>query len=164
MEGLLEGFLAGLAKGLLRRTYGGLTGFASGFLFYAPPGENDEHQHGETRGSDQGMMRDNGDDFWPQLDDQQGEEQPANHPTDKNGKEEGRNLHLKDSGGKDECLPGSGRGQHGGDQHGQKLLAAESVAQLFKALAIDAIEQKELSAGTAQCIRQQAAHGRTRCG
>ena len=76
----------------------------------------------------------------------------------------GDDAHLKDAGGKDEGLPGRGRGQHGGNHHGQELLALEAGAHLLVALAVDALEQEEFAAGPAQSVGQQAADGRTRGG
>jgi hypothetical protein len=95
----------------------------------------------------------------PQFENQKRERQPANHAATKDRQHEGGGLHLEDAGGKDESLPRRGRGQHGRDHHGQKLLVLEAGAHFFVAFAVDALEQEEFAAGAAQAVGKQAADG-----
>lgn len=65
------------------------------------------------------------------------------------GQEEGKGLHLEDPGGELKELERGRRGEHGRDHNGEKLLALEAIADALVAFAVDALEQEELTAGTA---------------
>ena len=52
-----------------------------------------------------------------------------------------------------------GRGAHGRKHDGEELLLFEAVAQLFVALAVDALEEKELAAGAADVVGDHASDG-----
>ncbi len=75
------------------------------------------------------------------------------------GEKVGDDAHLEDAGAELEELDRHGRRAHGGQHDGEELLLFKAVPQALVALAVDALEQKELAAGAAEVVRQQAARG-----
>ena len=118
----------------------------------ADGGEDEAHVavEGVGEGVDEGGAVEDGDD---------GPEEEADEFSGGDGEEEGDGLHFKDAGGELEELDGHGRGHHGGDHDGEELLFFEAVAEFFVALAVDAFEQEELSAGAADVVGEQRADG-----
>lgn len=94
---------------------------------------------------------------------QERQNHPADQPAGKDGQHERYCPHFKDARREDEEFPGGGRRQGGGYGDGQKLLAFKAEFQALVAFPVHALEQKELAAGSADEVRQQASDGRTRC-
>jgi hypothetical protein len=112
-----------------------LSNFAAGALLaHPPPGKANHRQAADDGQQRQSVVRHQIHRARTQLEHQQREHQPADHAAAEDGQHERRDPHLEDAGGKDEGLPGRGRGQHGGNHHGQELLALEAGAHPLVAL------------------------------
>src|SRR5215467_14515432 len=83
----------------------------------------------------------------------------ANQTSNNDGQQEEGQAHLKDASGEDKELERCGWRQGGGKHQGQELLPFESVPDALELGLVDAFEQEELTAGSSQVIRQEAAQG-----
>ncbi len=85
----------------------------------------------------------------------------SDEPAEKDGEHERENAHLENASGEDEELPWGRRGQHGGDQEGEKLLFFKAVAELLVAGTVDAFEEEQLATRAPEQERNEAADGGT---
>jgi hypothetical protein len=131
------------------------------------PNHQAESSHGQSAHNAyhcKAVVRHHFDRARPQLEHQQRQHQPANHPPCEHCKHEWDYPHFKHSGGEYKGLPRGGRGQHGGDHHGQELLALEAGSHPLVPLLIYTLEEEQFAASAAQSVGEQAADRRANCG
>lgn len=135
-------------------------GDLAGSALAAPPdGETDEGDSAYDQQNGEGVVLDDADGFRAELDHEQRQDQPADETAGEYGEHEGDYAHLEDAGGEDKCFPWSGRGQGRGDGHGEELLLFEAEFHALVPLAVDALEDEELSTSAAECVGEQSADG-----
>src|SRR5258708_28880104 len=93
-----------------------------------------------------------------------GQQREPHQTSAEDGQKELRDFHLKYACRKSEELERRGRRQHGGDHLGEKLLAVKAVANALELGFVDALQEKQLAAGPAQSVGNQAANGRSQRG
>ena len=115
----------------------------AGALFPYPPPAKSEHRQAANRGNRrQRVVCHQARRAGAQFQHQQRQNQPAHHPSGKDGEQKWRHPHLKDARGEHADFPRRGRGQHRRDHDGQEFLPFKPVAHLFEMLAIDLLEQE----------------------
>ena len=95
------------------------------------------------------------DEGWAKPDCKHRTDKKLNELATEDGEEEGDAFHLEDAGGELEELERGGRWKHGRNHDGEKFLTLETVADALIAFAVDAFQQKELAASTADKERNE---------
>src|SRR5438309_1302750 len=101
------------------------------------------------------------DDLRPKDHGQHGENAEPYEPSGDDRHKKCWNSHLKHAGREDKELERCWRRKHGGNHERHKLLFFKTVPNTLKPRFINSFEQKELTAGTAQAIRNQTSNGRS---
>lgn len=115
----------------------------SAFALAAPPeGESDQGDSADCKQDGQGVMLHDVDCSRPELDHEQGEDQPSHQSSCEDGQHKRDHAHFKDASSEDAGLPGSRRRQCGGNRHGKELLLLEPELHAFVAFTVDAFENE----------------------